>query len=251
MKVGLRILSVFSVLLVGLQSHAALLDGPSNSPYEKLQKASGEERAALEASFLKWAEGSSYTAKEKVALRALILNQNSGDEVLEALNQDLINWFYGFEDPRTMPKTLADMTHKVARTKNLSVDGCKQYRLCVVVDKSEQKIFAYEYGRQVQGVYGQPVSTARKGKSTPTGTFTIGELAGKNRRSNLYKGAYLGYAMQLHGNIFIHATSTDNYGKLGRPASAGCVRLHLDVAEQLNRLMRSVGRSSIRVIVRS
>ena len=251
MKSVLRSLAVFSVLLVGLQSHAALLDGASNSPYERLLNATGEEKAALEQSFLKWAESSSYTVKEKVALRALILNQNSGDEVLEALNQDLINWFYGFEDNRTMPKTLAEMTHKVARTGNLSVDGCRQYRLCVVVDKSDQKIYAYEYGREIQGIYGQPVSTARSGKTTPTGTFSIGEIAGKNRRSNLYKGAYLGYAMQIHGNIFLHATSTDNYGKLGRPASAGCVRLHLDVAEQLNRLMRSVGRPSIRVIVKS
>jgi hypothetical protein len=137
---------------------------------------------------------------------------------------------------------------------------CLRYDLCVIVSKSEQTLYAYYQGRAIEGVHGAPVSTARAGKKTPTGTFSIGELAGPNRVSGLYKGAALYYAMQLHGNIFIHATSKDKYKDLGTPASAGCVRTTFEVAKTLNLLMREIGgrksnghiedSSRIRVVVR-
>lgn len=122
------------------------------------------------------------------------------------------------------------------------VDSCiENYTVCVIVSKTEQRLYAYYHGEVIDGVNSTPVSTARSGKSTPTGTFSIGELAGPNRVSTLYKGAALYYAMQLAGNIFIHATSEDNYAKLGERASAGCIRTTFAVAEKLNLLMREVG----------
>jgi hypothetical protein len=121
-------------------------------------------------------------------------------------------------------------------------DSCvNDYTVCVIVSKAEQRLYAYYNGQAIEGVNDTPVSTARPGKNTPTGTFSIGELAGPNRVSTLYKGAALYYAMQLNGNIFIHGTSENNYAKLGERASAGCIRTTFSVAEKLNLIMRDVG----------
>lgn len=134
----------------------------------------------------------------------------------------------------------------VANAEKLSssqdVDSCiENFTVCVIVSKAEQRLYAYYNGKAFDGVNDTPVSTARPGKTTPTGTFSIGELAGPHRVSTLYKGAALYYAMQLAGNIFIHGTSEDKYAMLGERASAGCVRTTFAVAEKLNLLMREVG----------
>ncbi len=112
-------------------------------------------------------------------------------------------------------------------------------------------MYAYVNGVPLRGVHDTPVSTARRGKWTPVGTFSIGEIAGRWRTSNRYDNAALYYAMQLDGHIFIHATAEKYYKNLGSPASAGCVRTTLAVAEKLNSKMRSVKKSQIRVVVTS
>ena len=239
---------ILLVLSFGLSAQAELIGADAKSPYARLQTASAEERKAFQAEFQKWISTSNHTELEKKALTALVSEnpEISGDEVLEALDEKTIAWFYGFRKDQS----LDDLRYNARKLSgSANVEQCKKFRLCVVVSKSEQRMYVYENGNAASGVHNQEVSTARAGKFTPTGTFSVEELAGKNRRSNLYKGAYLGYAMQIHGNIFLHATSTDNYGALGRPASAGCVRMRLEVAEQLNGMMRQIGRSNIRVVV--
>ncbi len=137
------------------------------------------------------------------------------------------------------------------------VESCKSYKLCIHVSKGKQRMVVWlnvpgvgptaigsgqsfnEGG--LDGARGAKISTARGGKSTPTGTFKIEEVAWAGRRSNRYDRAALFYAMQLDGHIFIHATSPGNYGALGFRASAGCVRTTLVNAELINTLMLEIG----------
>lgn len=205
--------------------------------------------------------------KQKEAYKSLLGLESkiSGDSALEELNSEEVAWFYGWDDQAT-EETGEEKLYDVARIQR-SV-GAAQYQdclsrpLCVMVSKSSQRIYAFRNGTQISldGGAWASVSTARSGKITPNGFFYVEELAGRNRVSSLYDGAALYYAMQINGNIFIHATSTGNYKYLGSPASAGCIRTRLAVAQKLNNLMREIGgrrsgvladRSSVRVIVNS
>ncbi len=73
-----------------------------------------------------------------------------------------------------------------------------------------------------------PVSTGKRGKRTPTGTFAILQKK-RHHRSNLYSNAPMPYMQRLTwGGIAIHA------GRLpGYPASHGCIRVPTEFASEL------------------
>ena len=73
-----------------------------------------------------------------------------------------------------------------------------------------------------EGTYQWPVSTARKGYYTPTGTFTPYSLQPMHY-SKKYDNAPMPNSIFFSGGYAIHATP--HVGNLGRPASHGCVRL--------------------------
>ena len=112
------------------------------------------------------------------------------------------------------------------------------------VDLSEQKMRVYHHGRLK---YVWPVSTARRGKVTPTGTWKAKWLS-KNHRSSRYNNAPMPYSIFYSGNFAIHGTNQIN--RLGRPASAGCIRLHPDNARILYNMTARAGLSNMRVRVR-
>jgi hypothetical protein len=91
-----------------------------------------------------------------------------------------------------------------------------------------------------------PVSTARAEKRTPTGSWSPNFLS-RNHRSSLYGGAPMPFSIFYHGNYAIHGTT--EVGKLGQPASAGCVRLHPDHARTLFDRVREDGLRSMRITV--
>ena len=111
------------------------------------------------------------------------------------------------------------------------------------VDISEQKMRVYQNGVLK---YVWPVSTARKGKVTPTGTWNAKFLS-KNHRSSIYDNAPMPYSIFYSGNFAIHGTN--HIKRLGRPASAGCVRLHPDHAKVLFNMTQRVGTSNMKVRV--
>lgn len=243
MKSLLILVSLFFVQI----THAEMLNATTKTPYSVFKAATDLEKREIIEGFETLAKDSVWSQEEADALVSLVSDQAevSGPDVLEALDQDILNWFYGLSDK-------PNLFHKVARLSTTPDENtCHKYTLCVIVDKSKQRLYAYYNGRPVAGVHDQPVSTARQGKVTPVGIFSINEIAGVNRRSGLYNGAYMGYAMQIHGHYFIHATSKDQYHKLGNRASAGCIRMYLEAAEKLNTLMRQVGRDGIRVVVKN
>jgi lipoprotein-anchoring transpeptidase ErfK/SrfK len=96
--------------------------------------------------------------------------------------------------------------------------------------------------------YQWPVSTARKGKWTPRGTFTAKWLS-RHHKSSLYNNAPMPYAIFFRGNYAIHGTNQTS--RLGRPASAGCVRLHPEHAARLFELTRRVGKSNMKVVIQN
>ena len=111
------------------------------------------------------------------------------------------------------------------------------------VDVSSQTMTVYEYG---QPIYQWPVSTARSGKWTPRGSWTAKWLS-KYHKSSLYNNAPMPYAIFFNGNYAIHGTN--QISRLGRPASAGCIRLHPEHASILFNMTRQVGLKNMKVVV--
>lgn len=91
-----------------------------------------------------------------------------------------------------------------------------------------------------------PVSTARRGKYTPVGTFRPQTLV-RMHYSSLYNNAPMPWSIFFHGNYAIHGTT--EVSRLGRPASAGCVRLHPDNARVLFGLVRERGMEKVTIVL--
>ncbi|MBS7545899.1 L,D-transpeptidase [Ancylobacter oerskovii] len=91
-----------------------------------------------------------------------------------------------------------------------------------------------------------PVSTARKGYLTPTGSFRPQRL---HRRyfSRKYDNAPMPHAVFFHRGWAIHGTG--DLRRLGRPASHGCVRLAPANAATFYRLVGTHGRADTRIVI--
>ncbi len=116
-------------------------------------------------------------------------------------------------------------------------------RLVARVSISQQIMHVYHHG---QLLYEWPVSTARSGKITPTGTWRP-QFLSRNHRSSLYNNAPMPYGVFYSGNYAIHGT--DQISRLGRPASAGCVRLHPSNARTFFDMVQAEGMGQTRVVV--
>jgi len=113
------------------------------------------------------------------------------------------------------------------------------------VDVSSQTMTVYENGRVT---HRWAVSTARKGKVTPRGTYSAQWLS-RHHKSSRYNNAPMPYSIFYSGNYAIHGTYQTKY--LGRPASAGCIRLHPEHAAILFRKVSRVGLGNMRVVIRN
>ncbi|WP_417685272.1 L,D-transpeptidase [Roseibium sp.] len=106
-----------------------------------------------------------------------------------------------------------------------SLPPVKEAPLQMLVSLDEQKISVF---RGTELVTTSPISSGKRGNSTPTGVFSILE---KRRRhfSNLYNNAPMPFMQRLTwSGIALHQ------GKLpGYPASHGCIRLPHDFAKNL------------------
>jgi len=91
-----------------------------------------------------------------------------------------------------------------------------------------------------------PVSTARRGKVTPRGRFTA-EFLSRYHKSSLYNNAPMPYSVFFSGNYAVHGT--DQISRLGRPASAGCIRLDPKNAAILFALAKQVGLDQTVIVI--
>lgn len=89
----------------------------------------------------------------------------------------------------------------------------------VVVSKRHQTMSVYEDGELIEQ---WPVSTARRGYVTPTGTFRPYSYQPMHY-SRKYDNAPMPHSIFFSGGYAIHATP--HISNLGRPASHGCIRL--------------------------
>ena len=117
------------------------------------------------------------------------------------------------------------------------------YEVIARVDLSSQTMTVIHRGVER---YRWKVSTARRGKVTPTGRWTAKWLA-RHHRSSRYNNAPMPHSIFYSGNFAIHGT--DQVSKLGRPASAGCIRLHPDNAAVLFRITKQAGLDNMLVEV--
>jgi lipoprotein-anchoring transpeptidase ErfK/SrfK len=115
--------------------------------------------------------------------------------------------------------------------------------LDVRVDLSEQRMTVMRDGKVVAR---WPVSTARRGKVTPTGTFRP-QVLKRTHYSSLYNNAPMPWSIFYSGNYAIHGTN--QVKRLGRPASAGCVRLSPGNAKRLYQMVQQVGMKGTRIRV--
>lgn len=125
----------------------------------------------------------------------------------------------------------------------LSAIPAQADRLVARVSISNQVMHVYHHG---QLLYEWPVSTARQGKVTPTGTWRP-QVLSRNHRSSRYNNAPMPFAVFYSGHYAIHGTNEVN--RLGRPASAGCVRLLTENARMFFEMVRAEGMGQTRVIV--
>lgn len=116
-------------------------------------------------------------------------------------------------------------------------------RLTAKIDLSEQKLYLYVDGR-LRNTW--PVSTARKGYHTPTGSWRPTRLE-RDWHSRKYNWSPMPYSVFFLGGYAIHGTTAVK--SLGRPASHGCVRLHTNNAAQLFRLVQRYGRNETRIVI--
>lgn len=117
--------------------------------------------------------------------------------------------------------------------------------LVAKVDISTQTMTVIYNG---QVAYQWPVSTARSGKYTPRGAWSAKWLS-RNHKSSLYNNAPMPFSIFFNGNYAIHGTN--QISRLGRPASAGCVRLHPEHAAVLFSLTQQVGKQNMRVVIQN
>jgi lipoprotein-anchoring transpeptidase ErfK/SrfK len=110
----------------------------------------------------------------------------------------------------------------------------------ITISKSRQRMVVHSS----EGRYSWPVSTARRGYYTPTGTFHPYSLQ-LMHYSRKYDNAPMPHSIFFSGGYAIHATP--HVGALGRPASHGCVRLSPGNAATLYSIVKNDPDTTIRI----
>jgi lipoprotein-anchoring transpeptidase ErfK/SrfK len=113
----------------------------------------------------------------------------------------------------------------------------------VRIDKSSQSMTVAVDG-WVQ--YQWPVSTAKRGYYTPTGSWRPFRLE-PNWYSRKYDNAPMPNSIFFKGGYAIHGTV--HVSQLGQTASRGCVRLHPAHARELFALVRQYGMNNTRISI--
>lgn len=117
--------------------------------------------------------------------------------------------------------------------------------LVAKVDVSNQMMTVIRDG---EIIHNWPVSTARRGKVTPRGSYAPQSLS-RYHKSSLYNNAPMPYSIFFKGNYAVHGTNQTS--RLGSPASAGCVRLHTDNAAKLFAMVKQYGFANTRIEIQN
>ncbi len=124
----------------------------------------------------------------------------------------------------------------------LGSSGLALARVEIKVDLASQRMTVNTSGGES---YNWAVSSGRQGYRTPSGAYRPQRLE-KKWYSRKY-GGNMPNAVFFHGGYAIHATGET--GRLGRPASHGCVRLHPAHAAKLFSLVQTYGKGATRIAI--
>ncbi|MEP9349679.1 L,D-transpeptidase [Xanthobacter sp. KR7-225] len=94
--------------------------------------------------------------------------------------------------------------------------------------------------------YSWPVSTARRGYVTPTGSYRPQRMY-RSYFSRKYYNSPMPYSIFFRGGYAIHGSYAVN--QLGTPASHGCIRLHPANAATLYSLVQSHGAGNTVILI--
>ncbi len=123
----------------------------------------------------------------------------------------------------------------------LTLPSLAQAAVVAKINLSTQRMSVYIDG---EPRYNWPVSTARPGYRTPTGSFKPTALV-RYHRSTIYDGSPMPHSIFFLRGYAIHGSYEIKH--LGRPASHGCVRLHPANAAALYSLVQRYGPSKTRI----
>lgn len=90
------------------------------------------------------------------------------------------------------------------------------------------------------------VSTGRRGYGTPTGSYRPQRMH-KKYYSHKYHNSPMPHSIFFTGGIAVHGTYET--GRLGSPASHGCIRMSPHAAAELYDLVRRHGMENTRIVV--
>ncbi|MBK8457642.1 MAG: L,D-transpeptidase [Phyllobacteriaceae bacterium] len=121
--------------------------------------------------------------------------------------------------------------------------GASAASLVAHIDVSSQTMTVSKNGFPV---HHWKVSTARKGYSTPRGTYRPQRMA-RMWYSRKYDNSPMPHSVFFRGGYAIHGTN--HLKALGRPASHGCVRLHPSNAAELFSMIKQVGSGNTRIVI--
>lgn len=112
------------------------------------------------------------------------------------------------------------------------------------IDLTSQRMTVSENGRSK---YTWKISSGRSGYLTPTGDYRPQWMA-RRWHSRKYDWAPMPHSIFFHRGYAIHATYAT--GRLGRPASHGCIRLSPRNAKTLFRMVSRHGKAATRISIR-
>lgn len=181
-----------------------------------------------------WGKGTSKAVQKLVGAKAI--DGAFGPESVKAL-QRWINRCNATPKPSTKPTTKPTTTKPVEKPKAT----LKSYRIDVDLTNQIATVYGIYSDKSEKALMSEFVSTARKGKTTPTGNFKIQGASGgrkaKYRTAKMASGkTYAEYACRFKGGKMMHCVPyskrnttghvfKNEFNKLGTPASAGCVRM--------------------------
>jgi lipoprotein-anchoring transpeptidase ErfK/SrfK len=121
------------------------------------------------------------------------------------------------------PKPSIERHSSGARVNSAILSQSNRSNTRVVIDVADQRGYLLVNGKIAVET---PVSTARPGKWTPRGSFSMSERVRSGKISTIY-GVLMPYWMRLSGSAYgVHAGHLPGY-----PASAGCIRLPASAAQ--------------------
>ncbi|MGL4396319.1 MAG: L,D-transpeptidase [Hyphomicrobium sp.] len=113
--------------------------------------------------------------------------------------------------------------------------------VAVIVDLGSQTMNVYVNGYHE---HAWPVSSGARGHATPAGNYRVRRME-RVWYSTIYDNAPMPHAIFFRGGYAIHGTN--HVGRLGRPASHGCIRLAPSHAARLYSLVANHGPARTRI----